>query len=59
MPDILNYPPTKSEQEVIAWIRKILYGEVTAKIQNGKIVLIEHKATEKVQQEAVPYCNYK
>ena len=37
------------EEEVIAKVRKIGYGEVTAKIQAGRIVLIEEKRTTKVQ----------
>lgn len=48
-PDILTYPPTKQEQEVIALIRKTEYGEVTAKIQAGRVVLIEEKRTTKIQ----------
>lgn len=48
-PDILGYPPTKQEQEVIALIRKTEYGEVAVKMQAGRIVLIEEKRTTKVQ----------
>lgn len=49
-PDILGYPPTKEEQKVIALIRKTEYGEVTAKIQAGRIVLIEEKRTTKIEK---------
>lgn len=47
-PDIIFYPPTREEQEVIAQIRKTEYGEVTAKIQAGRIVLIEERRTRKL-----------
>jgi len=47
--DILGYPPTKQEQQVIALIRKTEYGEVTVKIQAGRIVLVEEKRTTKMQ----------
>lgn len=49
-PDILTYPPTKEEQEVIAQIRKMEYGDVTAKIQAGRIVLIEERRTRKLER---------
>lgn len=49
-PDILGYPPTKEEQQVIALIRQTEYGEVTAKIQAGRIVLIEEKRTTKIEK---------
>ena len=48
-PDILGYHPTKQEQQVIALIRKTEYGEVTVKIQAGRIVLVEEKRTTKMQ----------
>ena len=57
--DIISPPPTEAEQEVIARIRATEYGEITAKIQAGKIVLIVESSTHKVQPGVVPYCNYK
>lgn len=63
MPDILSYGPTRQEQEIIALLRSIEYGEVTIKKQAGHVVLIEHKITQKVTStrpgEIVPACNYK
>jgi hypothetical protein len=48
--DIIGYGMTKQEQEVIAAIRKIEYGEVTARIQAGKIVVIDERNTRKVRE---------
>jgi len=49
-PDILHYQPTRQEQQVIALIRKTEYGEITAKIQAGRIVMIEEKRTTKIEK---------
>ena len=61
--DILNYGPTRQEQEIIALLRSIEYGEVTVKLQAGNVVLVEHKTTRKVTGhrpgEIIPACNYK
>lgn len=48
--DILGYPPTKQEQEILALIRKTEYGEVAVKIQAGRVVLIEEKRTTKIEK---------
>jgi hypothetical protein len=45
--DILGYPPTKQEQELIATIRKTDYGEVVIKIKGGKPVLLTETKTIK------------
>ena len=61
-PDVLGYPPTGQEQEIIALLRKIEYGEVTVKKQAGQVVMIDHRTTKKVTGkpgEIVPYCNLK
>lgn len=48
MPDILQYPPTKTEQQVIASLRRIGYGELVVKVKDGKIVLVSENKTIKL-----------